>query len=137
MMRSILGLFLLSAMVIASVGCGQPGPKLYTIKGTVKHKGKPVEGLLIQFTPTDQGTKAEAMGGTDKNGRFEMKIGDLYGVYPGEHTVTASDPLVSMGVGKTSTAPEYLAVIQKYSVGKSPIKMDIKKNESNLELNLD
>ncbi len=128
-------IFLLLMIAFFVAGCGNSGPTLYSVKGTVKHKGKPIEHLMIVFTPDDQATKAPSTGMTDKNGRFEMKVNyDNPGVFPGPHSITAMDPLAAVG-SKTSTVPEYLAVVAKY--GNSPIKMTIEKNESNLELNLD
>lgn len=118
------------------VGCGPSGPKLYTISGVAQRNGKPVKYLYITFTPDDLNTKATSTAATDENGKFEMKIGSTPGVYPGEHTITAHDPLVDMG-SKTSTEPDYLEVCKKYAPGKSKMKMTIDKSDSNLVLNFD
>ncbi|MFO0921756.1 MAG: carboxypeptidase-like regulatory domain-containing protein [Pirellulales bacterium] len=127
----------LALCMIAVTGCGDNGPKLYRIKGTVTHKGKPVPNLMIIFKPLDEMTKAQATGFTDANGKFELKVAyDNPGVFPGEHTVIAHDPLIDVG-SKTSTEPDYLAVIAKFGPGRSPMKYDVTKNESNLALNLD
>jgi hypothetical protein len=92
--------------------------------------------LYITFAPDDLQTKAMSTGATDKNGHFEMKIGSTPGVYPGQHTITAHDPLVDMG-SKSSTEPDYLEVCKKYAPGKSPMKITIDKSNSNMELNFD
>ena len=123
------------ACVILLAGCGQDGPKLYAIKGTATHAGKPLARLYISFVPDDQNTKASATAVTDENGKFEMEIGSTKGVYPGQHTILAADPLATVG-GKSSDDPGYIAVTKKYGMN-SPYKMDIQKNEYNLELKLD
>lgn len=117
-------------------GCGDSGPKLHTVKGVAKRNGKPVAYLYISFLPDNEQTKAASTGATDEKGRFEMKIGGTPGVYPGEVTITAHDPLIDMG-SKSSTDPDYLAVIKQYGPGKSTMKMTIDKNHSDLQLNFD
>ncbi len=118
------------------VGCGPSGPKLYKFKGRVTHNGKPVKYLYITFTPDDEGTKASAVGSSDKDGYFEMMIASTPGVFPGMHKISCHDPLIDLG-SKTSTEPEYLACIQKYSPTKSTLTINIEKNVSDYELKLD
>lgn len=131
--------FLTSILCVGTLlfcGCGDSGPKLYTVKGVAKRNGKPVAFLYISFLPDNEQTKAASTGASDENGRFEMRIGGTPGVYPGEVTVTAHDPLIEMG-SKSSTDPDYLEVIKKYAPGKSTMKLTIDKNMSDLQLNLD
>ncbi len=135
MVRSV-GICLLATMMLMSAGCGDSGPKLYKIKGTLMYKGKPVPYVLLQFTPDDEKTKAAASSGTDEKGRFEMKIGSEPGVFPGPHKISCMDPQSIMG-GKSSTDPDYLEVIKKFAPGKSTLTINVEKNESNLELKLD
>ncbi len=123
-------------LLAAVIGCGDSGPKLYTIKGTLTYKGKPVPYVLLTFTPDDQNTKSPATSGTDQDGRFEMKIGSQPGVFPGPHKITCMDPQSIMGA-KSSTDPDYIAVTTKYAPGKSVMTINIEKNESNLKLELD
>lgn len=134
MIRSTYFLSVISLVFL--VGCGDSGPKLYKIKGTLTYKGKPVPYVLLTFTPDDEKTKAPATSGTDKNGKFEMKIGSEPGVFPGPHKVTCMDPQSIMG-GKSSTDPDYIAVTTKYAPGKSILTFNVEKNESSLELKLD
>jgi hypothetical protein len=123
-----------AAMLFA--GCSPSGPKLYKIKGQVTHQGKPVKYVYISFVPDDPNTMATATGSADENGYFELMIGSTPGVYPGGHTVTAQDPLIAVGA-TTSKEPDFLAVIAKYGPGKSTMKFNVEKNESNLELKMD
>ena len=133
--RSIVYCLLLSC-VLATVGCGPSGPKLYKFKGRVTHNGKPVKYLYITFTPDDMNTKTSAVGASDKEGYFELMIASTPGVFPGPHKISCHDPLLDLG-SKTSTEPEYLACIQKYSPSKSTLVMNIEKNVSDYELKLD
>jgi hypothetical protein len=109
---------------------------LYKFKGKVTHNGKPVKYLFITFTPDDENTKASAVGASDKDGNFEMMIASTSGVFPGMHKVSCHDPLIELG-SKTSTEPEYLACIEKYSSKNSTLTIDVTKNVSNYELKLD
>ncbi len=132
-MVTLLSVVLLGAGVI---GCGQSGPKMYIVKGTVTHNGKPVSKLQVTMIPDDLKTKAESMGITDDQGKFDLMVGSVPGVFPGPHTFTAIDPLAAVG-GQTSNDPDYVEVCKKYAPGSSPLKFDIQKNESNLEVKLD
>lgn len=125
-----------SSFLFLSVGCGRAADGLHSFKGTVTHNGKPIQGLLITFTPDDLNTKSAAMGATDENGKFELKVGSLNGVYPGNHKVSCQDPRSLMG-GKTSTEKEYVACITKYSSKNSKLTVDVTKDEDNYELKLD
>ena len=122
--------------MLAIVGCGTSGPKLYQIKGTVTREGKPVKYLYITFIPDDDGTKAVSVGASDKEGHFEMKIASTPGVFPGPHKIFCHDPLLDMG-SKTSTEPDYLACIKEYAPGKSPLTINVEKNNYNYELKMD
>ena len=127
---------MLAVCMLAIVGCGPSGPKLYQIKGTVTREGKPVKYLYITFSPDDEGTKAVSVGASDEKGHFEMKIASTPGVYPGPHKIFCHDPLLDMG-SKTSTEPDYLACIKEYAPGKSPLTINVDKNLSNYELKMD
>jgi hypothetical protein len=115
-------------------GCG--GEDLKQIKGTVTHNGKPVANLYLTFMPTDPKTQPASSSSTDKNGRFELKIGSAGGVVPGKYTVTCSDPAAMMG-GKSSDDKDYAVVCKKYAQGTSTYTIDVKESNRNLELKLD
>ncbi len=127
---------ILAIGLLALVGCGPSGPKLYQIKGTVTREGRPVKYLYITFQPDDGGSKAVSVGASDKDGNFEMKIASTPGVYPGQHKIYCHDPLLDLGA-KTSTEPDYLACIKEYSPDKSPLTINVEKNIYNYELKLD
>lgn len=128
---------LFAPIVLFSVffaGCG--GEDLRQIKGTVTHNGKPVADLYLTFMPEDPKTQPASSSTTDKNGKYELKIGSAGGVVPGKYTVTCSDPAAMMG-GKSSDDPNYAIVCKKYAQGTSKYVIDVQKSNSNLELKLD
>ena len=80
----------LAAVLIALAGCGRSGG-LTTVKvtGTVTHKGKPAQGVMVTFVP-EKGRPASGI--TDASGRFvlsTLKPGD--GAMPGKHAVTLTE----------------------------------------------
>ena len=115
-------------------GCG--GEDLKQIKGTVTHKGKPVANLYLTFMPGDPQTQPASSSSTDKDGKFELKIGSTGGVVPGKYTVTCSDPAAMMG-GKSSDDADYAVVCKKYAQGTSTYIIEVKESNRNLELKLD
>ena len=130
--RVLFSTILLTTLFFA--GCG--GDDLKQIKGTVTHKGKPVANLYLTFMPGDPKTQPASSSSTDKNGKFELKIGSAGGVVPGKYTVTCSDPAAAMG-GKSSDDPDYAVVCKKYAQGTSTYSIEVKESNSNLELKLD
>ncbi len=78
--------YLLSGLVLA--GCsGDNLEPVHPVTGTVMMKGKPVEGAIVAFTPTDGGTAAS--GATDSTGTYKLTTrssGD--GAVAGKYSVT-------------------------------------------------
>jgi hypothetical protein len=61
---------------------------LAKVKGKVTLNGKPLEGAIVQFQPTEEGGSPSA-GKTDAQGRYElMHTFDQPGAMPGEHVVS-------------------------------------------------
>jgi hypothetical protein len=90
MMRYMLVGLGLAAVLIAVAGCGGSGG-LSTVKvtGTVIHKGKPAQGVMVTFVP-EKGRPASGI--TDASGRFVLSTlnsGD--GAMPGKHAVTLTE----------------------------------------------
>ncbi|WP_437188124.1 carboxypeptidase-like regulatory domain-containing protein [Planctomicrobium sp. SH668] len=85
----------LAMIIIAGSGCwGTSYPKTYPLKGTVKHRGKALEGATVTLIPTDPQGKS-ASGITDAEGNFLVKcyMGPNHapeGVIPGDYKVTVS-----------------------------------------------
>ena len=116
------------------LGCGQPD--FYQCEGVVTHEGKPIPGLQLDFMPENPDLGRPPYAITDESGRFELTTGRDNGLIPGKYSVSVQDPGAADG-RKTSTAPEYLYVIDRYSSAKSDLKYEANKHEPNLELKLD
>jgi len=56
-----------------TVGCGSTNPETIAVTGRVTCQGKPVAGLLVQFTPQGEGLPGKPAGGTtDADGKFSL-----------------------------------------------------------------
>jgi hypothetical protein len=55
-----------------AAGCGQPGPKMMEVSGTVKFDGKDVADGDITFVPENQSVGGE--GGKIKDGKYTLKV---------------------------------------------------------------
>ena len=111
MIRHMLAGLGLAAVLIALAGCGRSdGLTTVKVTGTVVHKGKPAQGVMVTFLP-EKGRPASGV--TDVSGRFvlsTLKPGD--GVVPGKHAVTLSEsfqdkppPFPGMGAPLPSRFP--------------------------------
>ncbi len=67
------------------LGCGDSGPRVVPVAGTVTLDGEPVDGAGVLFSPRTQGPSASAT--TDQEGRFRLKTGDLDGAVVGQYGV--------------------------------------------------
>ncbi len=101
----------LAAVLISLAGCGRSdGFTTVKVTGTVIHKGKPAEGVMVTFVP-EKGRPASGI--TDVSGRFvlsTLKPGD--GAVPGKHAVTLTEsfqdnppPMPGMGAPLSSRFP--------------------------------
>ncbi len=73
-------------LLLATLGCGESGPKLVPISGTVTFKGAPVPAGYISFTPPPGGGAVRVI--QIKDGKYDSAemVGDK-GVHPGNNTV--------------------------------------------------
>ena len=89
---------LLSGMIAISLGvftgCGDGGPKVVPVEGTVKLNGKPLDKILVEFLPTSDGQRSFAE--TDAEGHFKLTTDDgkKNGATVGKHKITLKDTSV-------------------------------------------
>ncbi len=86
---SVICISLLSAVVLATIGCGRSGPETARVSGVVTLNAKPVAGASVMLVPEAGGRRAHAV--TDERGAFELttfESGD--GVVLGRHAVSVS-----------------------------------------------
>jgi len=77
------------------VGCGESGPKLAPVTGTVTLNGKPLEGAVVTFQPdgsTPGAMPAEDVTGPD--GNYKAITKGRSGVMPGKYKVLVSKALI-------------------------------------------
>ncbi len=124
----------LAGLFVTALGCGKAD--FYQCEGVVTHDGKPIPALQVDFLPENPDLGRPPYAITDENGHFQLTTGREYGLIPGSYTVSVQDPGAADG-RKTSTEPEYLYVIDRYSVLKSDIKYEADRHNKNFELKLD
>ena len=66
-------------------GCGDSGPKIVPVTGTLKYKGQPVTNATLWFQPE---TGRPSWGQTDEQGHFTLNYDRGHeGAVPGKHKV--------------------------------------------------
>jgi hypothetical protein len=130
---------LLVALFGCLMGCNQE-PQVVEVSGIVTHNGKAIPGLTVHFVPE---SGRPSWGLTDENGHFTLEYDNkLKGALVGTHTVwvqwRARTPQEEMNP-KLAGRPAAAAQIQdKYgSQEKSPLKINIERRVSDLEVKLD
>ena len=99
-MKKIVSTAVFVLALLSVIGCGDGGPKIVTVSGQATYKQKPIERLILTFSPAS-GRPSTAM--TDANGKFELVYeGERKGAQVGTHTVTieyrAKDPGEEMDI---------------------------------------
>ena len=140
-MRKIVSASVFAFALLLIIGCGDGGPKIVTVSGQATYKQKPIERLILTFSPAN-GRPSTAM--TDADGKFELVYeGERKGAQQGSHTVTveyrAKDPGEEMDIleGKKKRPPEIEAIIKKYVEGKERLIVEVKEATKTFELKLD
>lgn len=114
-------------LIILLTGCGEKGPLLVPVTGTVTLDGKPIEKASVTFMPAE-GQPQPASGETDAQGKFKLRttIGpkDYVGALPGKFLViitkstlsgaTADANGLSTGVSPEGIKIEWI-IPEKYS----------------------
>ena len=75
--------------LLPAAGCGDGGPELGTVSGTVTLDGKPLPNAKVEFQPVAKGSPSDDT--TDENGYYELAYGvDKPGAMVGMHEVRIS-----------------------------------------------
>ena len=80
---------LIAAMVFAFVGCGEGGPPLLKVEGTVTFDGKPLENAELTFAPDPSNkdvTAGSAM--TADDGTFKARYQSRFGLAEGKYKIS-------------------------------------------------
>lgn len=85
----------LVAFVLLIAGCGDGGPPLAVVEGTVTVDDKPVVMATLTFVPENG---SPSYGQTDKDGKYSLMFTDTkYGAMLGNHTVSIEGAKLSKG----------------------------------------
>ena len=71
-LRGFIGFAAVLGALVMIQGCGQSGPKMLDVKGTVNFDGKPVAEGDIAFLPENEAVGGE--GAKIKDGQYSMKV---------------------------------------------------------------
>jgi hypothetical protein len=88
----------LGLLLGALTGCGESGPELGEVQGTVRMGGRPLVGVLVSFLPevADGNYGRRSSGMTDENGRYQLTCDDVKNPRPGAavgwHLIVVNDP---------------------------------------------
>jgi hypothetical protein len=123
-------------------GCGDGGPRVVQVNGTLTYKGKPVPNTLLNFEP-EHGRQSWAQ--TDAQGKFKINY-DRHqdGAVVGKHKVwieyrpgsQAEQEAEIMGKAPP-LSKDMKAFYDKYSYENSKLQVQIDKDTSELKLELD
>ena len=118
-------MLVLAAMVLNNLGCSQSdAPPLGQVTGQVTLDGKPLEGLIVIFKPTE-GRAATAT--TDSKGSYQLEYSHgVKGCKTGANTVMMEWPLGSKNAK---------SLAERYTT-KSELKADVKSGNNPLDFAL-
>jgi hypothetical protein len=129
-------------LLAALAGCGDSGPKIVKVNGTLTYKGKPVTNAYLQFLP-EFGRQSWAQ--TDEQGRFKINY-DRHqdGAVVGKHKVwfeprpgSAAESEAAMLGRRLPQSQEMAEFFKKYGAETTPLTVDITPDTKELTLDLD
>lgn len=130
-MLSIIRLVCLCTATCASLplcGCGQSGPLLHEVQGTVKFGSQPLTtGTVSLRADGDNTTRHQPTGLIDKAGHYRIYTTSQPGAPPGRYRVVvfATEPLID--TGKVSPGlPKSIIPVRYNHVSTSPLSFEVK-----------
>jgi hypothetical protein len=150
--RPLLVRQLLTASLLAALGCDGSGEKTVSVTGKVTYKDQPVAGIIVSFVPQTQTQTGVSTGETDENGNYKLTVASTgrSGAVVGTHKVWVSRPRKppepvdkeAKQKKKGTLAGEKLpadlaAILKKYGqLEKTPLTVEVKGGEP-IDLKLD
>lgn len=95
MLRTVTKTMLCLLLCTLAIGCGGADQKLYPAKGKVLVNGKPANGAVVTFIPTQSasdGQLAFGIGTCNENGEYTVQTGGKDGIRAGNYAVTVIWP---------------------------------------------
>lgn len=123
-------------LALACTGCGESGPEIATVEGTVTLDGKPLPHATVVFTPVEGGRPAGAM--TDEEGYYVLNFTEgRQGAIPGKNRVriyTLRDPMEDEDGNMIPGSPETIPTKYNAETTLEFVVEDGKRNEANFDL---
>lgn len=108
-----------SLACLAFAGCGEGGPELGRVTGTVTMDGDPLPNALVTFVPQEGGRASTGV--TNENGEYELIYQNRKGALLGQHKVTVTT------MRQAEAAPEMSSDSEEYmkqATGGDPSQYD-------------
>jgi hypothetical protein len=107
------------AAAVFIAGCGEDGPALVGVTGTVTENGEPLADAAVIFTPTDGGAARPGEDVTGPQGNFKLMTNRRSGVAPGKYhvVVTKAAPKLSGDAAALHPDDPYMATLSTTPAG--------------------
>lgn len=113
-----------ACLALLLTGCGDGGPTLCEVEGTVTLDGVPVKGAELTFIPQNVPTTMVSYGGTDENGHYTLAFtATKTGAIPAMHQVR-----VELSGGGKKLSKKYQsqdAITKEVKEGKNVIDIEL------------
>jgi hypothetical protein len=88
-----------------AIGCGDSGPDLGSVEGTVTLDGQPLAKAIVDFQPTEGSERSSYDGQTDESGHYVLHAtASQKGAEPGDYTVHITLPKLAADDPNAKTA---------------------------------
>ncbi len=127
---------------LVCAGCGESGPRVVRVTGTVTRKGQPVEKIVVTFVP-EKGR--QSWGATDAQGHYRLHHDRREGALVGTHHVWVQvrpktpKEEADLAAGTLKLHPEIEQILEKYgNQGEPAITVEVKNEDPQvIDLKLD
>jgi len=128
--------------VAALTGCGNDGPQIVPVTGTLTYKGQPVTNATVWFQPE---SGRPSWSHTDEQGHFKLSYdktrdGAVVGkhkVWIDPHAVSQADRDAEMQGKQIPTTRDLAAFFRKYNADNSTLTVEVSKSNKDIALNLE
>ncbi len=121
--------------LLASIGCGESGPKLVEVSGVITLDGAPVPRLGVQFSPTFE-KASPSYGVTDTDGRYKLLYSaDRTGAMPGTYNVEVQPLEAQFDEAGNRVGPAPMKLPKKY-LTPGALTADVKPEGSTINFEL-
>jgi len=121
-------LFAITGAILPLCSCGQSGPLLHEVQGTVKFGNQPLTtGTVSLRADGDNTTRHQPTGLIDKEGHYRIYTTGLPGAPPGIYRVVvfATEPIID--TGRVSPGlPKSIIPVRYNNVSTSPLSFEAK-----------